>query len=132
MAKWIYMVGVNCDNPSKEKEFNEWYNTVHVPDLVQRVPDAIRGTRYELVKIFPPGRSLPGLPKFLPEVNHENVAKFMAIYEVESGDIEQGLQRFFATSRKVGEEGRHNPDTIIVSRIAYRQISPPREKEAAK
>ena len=66
MAKWIYWIGTNNEDPSKDKEFNEWYNTVHMPDLVQRVPDAINGVRYELVKSLTAGKSTPGWPQFAP------------------------------------------------------------------
>lgn len=132
MAKWIYMIGSNCDDPSKEEAYNEWYTNVHVHDLVGRVPDAIRATRYELVKSFPPAKDIPGLPKFMPAPNPDNVPKFLAIYEAESGDIEQGLERFFATSRKVGEEGRHNPLAVIVYRIAYRRILGPLDKKSVQ
>jgi hypothetical protein len=128
MAKWIYWIGTNNDDPSKDKEFNEWYNTVHMPDLTQRVPDAITGTRYELVKSLPPAKSTPGWPQFGTPPEDKDVPKYLAIYEVESGEIEQGLERFFTQSKQLGAEGRHNPLTIIVNRYAYRQIGKPHEK----
>ena len=29
MDRWLIVVQTNCTDPSKEKEFNEWYDNVH-------------------------------------------------------------------------------------------------------
>ncbi len=128
MAKWIYIVGTKCADPSREKDFNEWYDTMHLPDLVKRVPGLMRATRYEMFKVVPPGRTGPGMPKFLQGTGTSEVPKYLAIYEIESDDIEQTLAMISSESRKVGELGRMSPLPVVLCRFLYRQTSPKREK----
>ena len=128
MAKWIYLVGTNCADPSREKEFNDWYSNTHQPDLLKRVPGFVSATRYELVKILPPGKSSPGMPTFLEGPEAKDAAKYLAVYEEESDDIEQTLADSRTQSRKLGEEGRMSGLPVIVSRVVYRQMAPPRRK----
>ena len=53
--------------PEKEDEFNEWYNTVYVPNY-EKVPGCIRGRRFRVVQ---------GAPKYLVvyEFEHESVSE---------------------------------------------------------
>ena len=53
--------------PEIEDEWNEWYNTVYVPNY-EKVPGCIRGRRFKAVR---------GEPKYLTvyEFQHENVSK---------------------------------------------------------
>jgi len=44
MASWLYTVQVEID-PDVEDEWNEWYGTVHVPEMVE-CPGWISGARY--------------------------------------------------------------------------------------
>jgi len=46
MEKWVYLVYTNCLDPSREKEYHEWYNQVHLPDVLE-TPGFKRATRYE-------------------------------------------------------------------------------------
>ena len=62
-VKLIMEVRVDID-PEMEDEFNEWYNNVHVPGIVN-CPGFISGRRY---------RSVRGEPSY------------MALYEIESVD----------------------------------------------
>jgi len=32
MEKWVYFVHTNCLDPAREKEFNDWYDKVHLPE----------------------------------------------------------------------------------------------------
>jgi hypothetical protein len=59
--KLIMEVRVDID-PEKEDEFNEWYNNVHLPAIVN-CPGFVSGRRY---------RSIRGEPKY------------MALYEIKS------------------------------------------------
>ncbi len=128
MAKWIYMVATNCDDPSRESEYNEWYSNVHQPDLVQRIPSFVKATRFELARVVPPVESRPGMPKFAAGPNASDVPKYLAIYEFEADDVDEGISDCRTVTRQLGEEGRMNPLPVVVSRIAYRQVSPSRVK----
>ena len=65
MAKAILPVITNCPE-GREAEFNHWYNTVHVPDILQ-APGFVACTRYQMV----------GTPR-------EGQGKLLALYEIEA------------------------------------------------
>jgi antibiotic biosynthesis monooxygenase (ABM) superfamily enzyme len=69
MARHILVVQTECE-PGQEKVFNDWYDEVHVPDVLD-VPGFVRGQRFEAV---------PGLRGELPD------RRFLAIYEFETDD----------------------------------------------
>ncbi len=41
MEKWYFAVYTNCLDASREKEFNEWYDNIHLPDVFE-VPGFVR------------------------------------------------------------------------------------------
>ena len=49
MDRWLIAVQTNCTDPSREKEFNDWYDNTHVPEVLE-VQGIVRMTRYENVK----------------------------------------------------------------------------------
>lgn len=104
MAKWIIAVYTDSADPAREAEFNEWYDQTHLPDVL-KYPGITRATRYQ--NISPEGG--PG--------------NFLAIYEVESDDIEQtlaGLRDYLAELRA---KGRYSDLLVRVSLATYQQIS---------
>ena len=50
MEKHILVVALNCSDPAREGEFNEWYNKVHIPEVLSRVPGVKSAIRYEVVE----------------------------------------------------------------------------------
>ncbi|MFC1924556.1 hypothetical protein ACFLXA_04260 [Chloroflexota bacterium] len=46
-AKVIWLVGTKCA-PRKEKEFNDWYNKIHVPNVL-KTPGIVGATRCERI-----------------------------------------------------------------------------------
>ena len=104
MEKWVYLVDTNCLEPSREKEYHEWYNQVHLPDVLE-TPGFKRATRYE--------NSEPA----------EGQGKFLAVYEVETEDIAQTMATHQANVAKKREQGRMSELASVVSRALYRQIS---------
>lgn len=104
MEKWVYLVHTNCLDPVREKEFNEWYETVHLPDVLE-TGGFRRVTRYE--------NREPA----------EGQGKFLALYEVETGDIDQTMARHRENIAKKREQGRMSELVKVVSRALYKQIS---------
>ncbi|MEE9595484.1 MAG: DUF4286 family protein [Acidiferrobacterales bacterium] len=104
MEKWIYAVHTNCLELSREKEFNEWYDNVHLPDILE-TPGVTRATRYEI-----------GEPA-------EGQGKFLALYEVETGDIDQTMAALRENVSKKREQGRVTELVSVVSRSLYKQIT---------
>jgi hypothetical protein len=110
MAKWMMTVETNCTDPAQEKEFNEWYNNVHLQDVLS-IPGVVRATRYEN-----PGPA-------------EGQAKFLCLYEIEAEDALQVMADLSAGMARWAEQGRLSPALAIVGGCLYRQIMPPVAKK---
>ncbi len=75
MERWLLTVESNCCDPSREKEFNDWYNKIHLPDILE-TPGFVRAVRYE--------NTNPA----------EGQGKFIAMYEIETDDLASTLAQF--------------------------------------
>ena len=65
----IMVIQTRCTDPTREGEFNEWYNTVHLPDVLN-VPGIIRASRFARVVEPDSGPN-----------------SFLAIYELDTTDV---------------------------------------------
>jgi len=103
MAKWLLTRYTDCADPSREEEFNEWYTKIHIADMFEN-PAVVRATRY---------------------VNNDPNAgpgKYLAIYEVESEDIDKTLAAINESMAKKREQGRYSELLVVVSMDTYKQI----------
>ncbi len=110
MQRWLIAVQTNCTDPSREKEFNDWYNNIHVPDVLE-IPGIVRMTRYE--------NAIPS----------EEQAKYLALLEVEADDIWKVTAALQENSSKAEAEGRMSELLKIASGAVYRQIAAPVESK---
>src|SRR5712691_10684939 len=76
-----------CTDPSREDEFNHWYNDIHLP-VILRLPHFVSATRYEIAKPAP------------------GEGKYVAVYELDTDDVES------AASALAGDQGRQGIDCI--------------------
>jgi hypothetical protein len=104
VEKWLLVVETNCTDPSKEKEFNQWYNKTHIPDLLS-TPGILSATRYE--------NPSPG----------EKQGKYVALYDVETKDILQTMATLNDNMTKWGEQGHLSEYLQIVSGCVYRLVA---------
>ncbi|MBI2847862.1 MAG: hypothetical protein HYX83_01660 [Chloroflexi bacterium] len=105
MARFIQMIQTNCKDKAREAEFNEWYNKVHLPDIME-TPGFLGATRYEIV---------------LPATGE---AKFLAIYEIEADDLEAARKALSENMARKRAAGRFSDLVEIVPPSkAYREIS---------
>ena len=104
MQRWLMTVESNCADPAREKEFNEWYDTVHVPDIME-TPGMVRAVRYENTN---------------PQ---EGEGKFVAAYEIETDDLETTLAKFTEVVNSKTAQGRLSDLVIAVGGGFYRQLS---------
>ncbi len=104
MAKWLFVVETNCADAAREAEFNEWYDKTHLPDVLE-TPGFIRATRYENTE------------------PSEGEAKFLATYEIETGDIDGFMKNHTDNMARKRAEGRISELLVLVSRGFYRQLS---------
>lgn len=110
MERWLLVVESNCSDPSREEEFNQWYDDIHLLDVLE-TPGILRATRYE--------NSSPS----------EGQGKFLALYEIETEDIEQTNAVFSENMARKLEQGRINELLVAIGGAFYRQITAPVERK---
>lgn len=76
-------------NPAdgREAEFNEWYDTTHVPDVLA-VPGVVAARRYAISKVDTP--EMEGMPSPPPPAH-----RYLAIYRLDR-DANEVMQEFLA------------------------------------
>ena len=104
MAKWFLVAGTNCADAARESELNEWYDKTHLPDVLE-TPGFVRATRYENIE------------------PSEGEAKFLAIYEIETDDLDSFMKTHNDNMARKRAEGRFSELLVRVSLGFYRQIS---------
>ena len=102
MARYILEVRTNCSDQEREAEYNDWYNNIHLPDVLE-TPGVVRATRYE--------NTDPA----------EGEAKFVAIYEIETNDIDVFMKTLNENVQKKREAGRMNDLLVRTHRGLYKQ-----------
>jgi hypothetical protein len=102
MAKYVIEVGTNCKDPAKEAEYNDWYNNIHLPDVLE-TPGFVRATRYENTEAG------------------KGQAKFIALYEVETDDIDAFMKANNANMAEKTKAGRISDQLVLVSRALYKE-----------
>ena len=110
MEKWLLTVESNCADPLREKEFNKWYDTVHLPDILE-TPGFVRAMRYE--------NSSPA----------EGQGKFLAMYEIETNDLAKTLAAFDKIVNARAKQGRMSDLVMACGGGLYRQITAPMKRK---
>jgi hypothetical protein len=104
-ATYLYVVMMDVE-PDKEELFNKIYDEEHIPVLT-KVPGVISAARYK--------------------TSDQGVARYLAIYELESPDVPQS-----EAFRQASDSGEWpiqvRPYCKNRSRIVYTQILPPRNR----
>lgn len=71
-------------NPASEEadgEFNRWYDEVHIPQVVERIPGVVGARRMRLTKEqLLPAEALP-------------VRRYMTVYDIETDDLQATADR---------------------------------------
>ena len=110
MERWLLTVEANCCDPSREYEFNDWYNNVHLPDILE-TPGFVRAMRYE--------NTNPA----------EGQGKFIAMYEIETDDLANTLAKFDEIVNARAKQGRMSDLVAAVGGGLYRQVCPPKRRK---
>ena len=106
--KYLLFAFSDCKDPKKEKEYNDWYDNMHMPDMLE-VPGFIRATRW------------------VSADNKENeIRKYLALYELETDDLDEFNKKMRERGMWTFKQGRFSElpvfDPDNVPRI-YRQIT---------
>jgi hypothetical protein len=102
MSRYIYEVSVNCSDPSREAEFNDWYNNIHLPDVFE----------------------LPGFVRAIRCINTdvgEGQAKYITFYEIETDNIDALMKAHGENLGRKREAGRMSDLVSMVNRVIYKQ-----------
>ena len=97
MGKWLMLVETNCKEETRDSEFNKWYDTIHIPDVLSS-PGFKSAARY-LIK--DPVR---------------DKGKYLAIYEIETDDIKKTMEASLKNIESKIAAGRWTDLLEIVSR----------------
>jgi hypothetical protein len=102
MGKWLNFVE-QYNDPERDDEYHDWYNNIHIPDVLQ-TPGFVRATRYE-IKEFRDGRG-----------------KYLAIYEIETDDIESTMKVRLQKRAEEVKQGRASANRPHLVRPVWRDV----------
>jgi hypothetical protein len=105
MAKYTFVVLTN-PTPGKEAEFNEWYNKVHIPDVLS-VPGFVAAQRFKLADA-----------QF---GDSERDHRYLALYEIDSDDVQACLNEL---QKRVGSADMEISDAIDMKDVFAAMFSP--------
>ena len=106
MAKYLIIVESNCSDPIREGEFHDWYNNIHIPDIL-KTKGFIKATRYEVYEVTK---------------SSGDKGRFLAIYEIETDNLDDLLKKHSTNMKEVKDQGRLSNLINSTSRVIYRQI----------
>ena len=120
MGKWILVVETNCVDAAREAEFNEWYDKIHLPDVLES-PGFIRGTRYEFLMPW----KIQGDSDTQLQITDasEKKAKFLTVYEIEADDPVEAMKASDRHVAKKAAEGRMSGLVDLSAMAIYKPIS---------
>jgi hypothetical protein len=98
MENWLLLVEANCKDAKRLTEFDEWYDTIHIPDIITGSPGFRSATRY-MRKYPAPGRGA-----------------YLAVYEIETEDIEKTMEAHRKNLEEKYGKGRSSDLIEVVSR----------------
>jgi hypothetical protein len=105
MAKYTFVVLTN-PTPGKEAEFNEWYNKVHIPDVLN-VPGFVAAQRFKLADA-----------QF---GDSERDHRYLALYEIDSDDVQACLNEL---QKRVGSADMEISDAIDMKDVFAAMFTP--------
>ena len=101
MSHYLFYVEVSCTDQKREQEFNYWYDTIHIPDVMNASPDFLSCRRYKLVA--------PG-----------DQPSYLVVIDIESDDINHTMEIHRKNSERIKAEGRWSDLVYVVSRKLYK------------
>jgi predicted amidohydrolase YtcJ len=107
-GQWLMVVKTTATDPQRETQFNEWYDKIDVPDVLE-VPGYMRARR--------------GV-KTEPDHNPAQDGQYIAIYNMEGPSIDKIIIDMLMATRKMEERGRSTDLLKVVERDYYREYAP--------
>ena len=114
MAKYTFVVLSNPTTPGQEAEYNEWYNKIHIPDVLN-VPGFVAAQRFKLAEAqFGDG---------------PHAHRYLALYEIETDNAQASLDEL---KKRVGTADMVMSDGIDMKGISVGLFTPVAERVLAK
>jgi hypothetical protein len=113
MAKYTFVVLSNPTTPAQEAEYNEWYNKIHIPDVLN-VPGFVAAQRFTLADA-----------QF---GNGPHAHRYLALYEIETDDAKATLNEL---QKRVGTADMVMSDGIDMKGISVGLFKPVAERVLA-
>jgi hypothetical protein len=114
MAKYTFVVLSNPTTPGQEAEYNEWYNKIHIPDVLN-VPGFVAAQRFTLAEA-----QLGDGPR---------AHRYLALYEIETDDAKATLKEL---QKRIGTADMVMSDGIDMKGISAGLFKPVAERMLAK
>jgi hypothetical protein len=113
MAKYTFVVMSNPTTPAQEAEYNEWYNKVHIADVLN-VPGFVAAQRFKLAET-----------QFADGPAH----RYLALYEIETDDIKGSFNEL---QKRIGTADMFMSDAIDMKGLLAVTFTPVAERVLAK
>lgn len=114
MAKYTFVVFTNPTTPAQEAEYNEWYNKVHIADVLN-VPGFVAAQRFKLAEAqFGAG---------------PHTHRYLALYEIETDNAQASLDEL---KKRIGTADMVMSDGIDMKGISVGLFTPVAERVLAK
>src|SRR5262249_33934400 len=94
-----------------DADFNRWYNEIDIPDVL-KVAGYRRARRGQRLQV-------PMLPPAAPS---EELDQYVALYDIDSPDIQRTMLDMLMASKKMEIKGRTTDLLKVVERVYYRQL----------
>ena len=109
---WFYMVKTRSTDPLKEAEFNAWYDDIDIPDVLA-VPGFMRARRGVQQSIAE-----------FPQLDlRETEGKYVALYDIETTDIDKTIIDLYVGARKMVALGRITDLLKVTEANYYRRLT---------
>src|ERR1700722_14880884 len=126
MAKYTFVVMSNPTTPGQEAEYNEWYNKIHIPDVLN-VPGFVAAQRFKVAESGGPSWLWWWGQKDAQPDRHSGSHRYMVLYEIETEDPQATLDDL-----KKRAAGMVISDAIDMKGISVALFQPAAERVLAK
>ena len=109
---WLMMVVTNNTDPAREAEFNHWYNDIDLPDVFT-VPGYLRARRGS-------GEEVPAFPSADLQPDE---GRYVALYDIDSADIDGTIIDMLLLARKMDNTGRSTDQLQVTERLYFRRYA---------
>jgi len=99
METWLLLVETKCKDETRHAEFNDWYDTVHIPDILNDSPGFKSATRY-----------------VTRDTEKTGGTRYLAVYEIETDNIRETMKAHSENVEAKKAMGRWTDSLEVIAR----------------